>query len=484
LSSILPRVSHFARRHHLWRPDTRVIAAVSGGSDSVALLLLLHDLHARGALVLDAVAHLHHGIRSADADADEEFCRALAERLDVPFASARVDVPAAARLERRSIEVAARHARRRFLEQMRCVRAADCIATGHTQDDQAETVLLRMVRGAGLRGLGGIAPSRGGFVRPLLTCSRAELRAELTRRNQPWREDHTNADLSNPRNRLRHDVLPALARDFNPAVRAALARLADHARVDDDALTREAAAIALGTLRFDNSHTARLDARQLATIDAALRRRVVQQALETLGGRASFGAIDVAAIEDVLAGLRRAADLSGIRAEHSGDSVVLISKGSVRIPSPPFRFTLPVPGSVQAADAGWVLQAEGPRLRQTAVGVAAAPDSVEIEAAGLGTSLIVRSREPGDRMRPLGLGSYKKLQDVFVDRKIGRSERDRIPLVTDERGRIVWLAGHVLGEDFRVTDHTKAVIILKLRRIERLGNQPDRDDRDPTGRAS
>src|SRR5688500_11689687 len=162
--SILTRVSEFARRHALWRPETRAIAAVSGGSDSVALLLLLRDLHARGELVLDAVAHLNHMTRAEASNEDEAFCRELARSLALPFVTATIDVPAAARLQRQSIEVAAREARQQFFEDVLRARGATCVATAHTQDDQAETVLLRMVRGSGIRGLGGMAPARRGRV--------------------------------------------------------------------------------------------------------------------------------------------------------------------------------------------------------------------------------------------------------------------------------------------------------------------------------
>ena len=479
--SILRRVSRFARRHELWRPGTRLIAAVSGGADSVALLVLLNELHLRGDLVLDAVAHVHHGIRGRDADQDEAFCRELAGRLDRPFVCAHVDVPALARLRRQSNEVAGREARRDFFDSVRRDRDADVVATAHTQDDQAETVLLRLVRGSGVRGLGGIAPARAGIVRPLLACTRGELRAELMARGQTWCEDATNADLSNPRNRVRLELLPYLEQHFNPSVRAGLARLADLARADEAALDRQAAAATLHLLQIDESGLARLNAAGVLSLPEALSGRIVQRVLETLSAGAS-SAEDIAAILDVAANCRRAAELLGLRAEHSHGFVVLTKKGLAAGPARPFRLNLPIPGSVLGPDAGWILEAEGPCAR-AALLQARQPNQVEIEAAEMGTSLIVRSRQPGDWVRPLGATGRKKVQDVFVDRKVARPERDRVPLVTDDRGRIVWVAGHVLGQDFRVTDSTKAVIILKLRRLERLGTGPAAEPGDPAGRA-
>ena len=192
----------------MWRPGTRVVAAVSGGADSVALLLLLRDLHERGDVVLDCAAHLNHQIRGEAADADEAFCRALARELGVAIVTERVDVPALAREQRLSIEVAARNARREFLERVQTSRGADRIATAHTADDQAETVLLRLVRGAGTRGLGGIAPRRGVWIRPSLELSHAELRAELHQRDQSWRE---GCDQRRPRQSCgiaSHELVP------------------------------------------------------------------------------------------------------------------------------------------------------------------------------------------------------------------------------------------------------------------------------------
>ena len=471
-SDLLARVSRFARRHDLWQPTTRLVAAVSGGSDSVALAVLLCDLHQRRDLELVAIAHLNHGIRGADADEDQRFCEGVAAELGFPFETARVDVPALAQRQRLSIEVAGRRARQEFFREVLASRSADRLATAHTEDDQAETVLLRLIRGTGLKGLSGIAPARGPLIRPLLECSRRELQDELGRRHRTWREDSTNLDLSNPRNRLRLEVLPLLETHFNPSVRTSLKRLADHARADEMLLAREAAAATVTAVRLDSDGSVRLVESVLRQLPGAITRRVVQHALALASGANTPEADEVSAVQAVLMGEVAAAEILGVRAEHSGGCVVLVRSGSAPPPRP-FRFNLQVPGTVQAPDLSWVLEAEGPRARPAGtVGADSHTDSVtsvEIEARGLGPGLVVRSREPGDRIRPLGLGGRKKLQDVFVDRKVDRDERDRVPVITDERGKIVWVAGHVLSEEFRVTDQTKAVIILKLRRIERLG---------------
>ena len=323
--SLLNRIRTFAHRHALWRPDTRVIVALSGGSDSVALLLVLRDFASAGELALDTVAHLHHGIRGADADEDEAFCRDLCAGLNTPFVSARTDVPAAARTDGTSIEVSARRARLRFLEDIRVRCGADVIATAHTEDDQAETVLLRLVRGAGGRGLAGIAPRRDRLIRPLLTCTRDDLRSELRARGQTWREDSTNADLANPRNRVRHELLPYLATHFNPSVTRALARFAELARGDESWLTEIVDGLSRDVIRHEGN-ALRVDAAVLCGFPDGLARRVARHALEIANPGRSYGVEEIELVLAVAAGGRAAAEISGLRVELVGNSAVLIKR--------------------------------------------------------------------------------------------------------------------------------------------------------------
>jgi tRNA(Ile)-lysidine synthase len=442
---LLSHVRRYAARHALWEADTRVVAAVSGGSDSVAMLFLLHELHLRGELRLDRVAHLNHQIRP-EADEDEAFCRALAARLDVAFSSSRVDVPARARVARRSLEVTGRHVRRQYLDDVRRSCGADVIATAHTADDQAETVLLRLLRGSGSRGLAGIAPRRDRRVRPVLAITRSQLRRELESRGEVWREDASNEDLANRRNRVRHELLPYLAEHFNPSVRRALTRSAEIARAENAVLERLAVAASTTLVECDDD-TVTIDAEGLRCLPEGLQRRVVLHALAARRTRMPS-----------LADVERAVT----RMEHFRGKVVLVSTHDLPAEQPAgFNLDLPVPGWTQT-NGGWVVEAERFDSPQRHLPRA---DVAQIDAAAVVGGLTVRNRKPGDRLRPVGLGGRKKLQDVLVDRKVKRSERDTVPIVTDASDRIVWVAGHVVSEEFRVTERTKGVIILKLRRV-------------------
>ena len=226
---VIDRVRQFVRRHDLLGRDTRVLAAVSGGSDSVALAHILRELDAAGELRLAGLVHFNHQLRAAAAD-DERFVASLGESLGVPVLTDRADVATLARRERRSVENAGRAARHAFFERARSLAGADVIALGHTRDDQAETFLLRLTRGAGPRGLGGMYPRNGDIVRPLLDCRRGDLRKWLSTRTLPFVEDETNADVSIPRNRVRAELLPLLEARFNRGIVDVLADEADLAR--------------------------------------------------------------------------------------------------------------------------------------------------------------------------------------------------------------------------------------------------------------
>jgi tRNA(Ile)-lysidine synthase len=302
----------------LLRPGQRVCVAVSGGADSTALLLALAEAN-RGLFqpekaplgVVLTAAHVHHGLRGAEADADEGFLRELCERLGVPLIVFRVDTPARQAAEREGLEEAARELRYESLGGLMTSGAVDVVATAHTLDDQAETVMMKLLRGAWTEGLGGISPVKQGegkegrakteegrVVRPLLGVRRSEVEAYLRERDQPWRDDSSNLDTSLTRNRVRHQLMPLL-RAFNPAVDASLAAMAEIAR-DDEAFWRaEVARVlpqvllpgkpvrgggrAVGTTVGEQSCA--VEIARLAAMPAALRRRVVRALAVTAGLR-------------------------------------------------------------------------------------------------------------------------------------------------------------------------------------------------------
>jgi tRNA(Ile)-lysidine synthase len=460
VAQTIDRVRGFAARHRLWEPGARVVAAVSGGSDSVALAFVLQVLAARGELVFAGLAHLHHHLRGDEADGDAAFCRALADRLEVPAVIGDAAVRDEAKEHGVSIEVAGRHARQRFFREALASIKGDRIAVAHTRDDQAETVLLRLARGAGTGGLGGMAPRRDHMIRPLLDLTRAELQDVLRERNEAWREDATNRDVAIPRNLIRHEVMPRL-RAVNAQADAALARAAELLRGDEEFLERLANAAFLRSVETDEGgETVTVAIDEFLKLPTALARRVARYALETANPSRSYGLEEVDDFRRVAAA-EVTGDLPELKVERFPGKVVLVKRG-VRPSVDSFELRLDIPGTVEAPRGAWIVTAEGPAAKPDTI--VSSPSQVVLDARELGSHLIVRYRRPGDRMHPLGAPGRKKVQDVLVDRKVPRDDRDHVPIVTTEQGEIVWVAGEVLADPFRVTPLTTSVVILTLRR--------------------
>jgi tRNA(Ile)-lysidine synthase len=473
MALLLERVRQTIRKHALACAETRVLVAISGGPDSVALAHLLLALQETGDLLVAGFAHFNHQLRGADADADEAFCRTLAAALGVPIEVGRDDVAAAASATGRSTEDMARELRYTFLEEAADRRGANAIAIGHSLDDQAETFLLRLIRGAGTRGLGSIRPRAGRVIRPLLEVPRADLRQYLAAHSLPFRTDATNADVSIPRNRVRHELIPYLEREFSPGISRVLAREAALAREDEDRLHHEAIDLARSIVLTITDEQTELDALALRALPQALAARVAHQALTRQAGDRFIGFDHVDRLLQLADG--DAVDLPGQRAVRRGGRIVLgrpARRGRDERGENSFRVSLSIPGEVTLGNQGWAVSAERvdsvDSMKDGGPGPARGGE-VFVAAEPLALPLAIRSRRRGDRFAPLGLGHRKKLQDFLVDRKIPREMRDSLPLVVDGQDRIVWVVGQSVAEDFRVTEPSRGVILLKARRLGGLG---------------
>jgi tRNA(Ile)-lysidine synthase len=468
VSPLSGEVLRVIRAHALAGADDRIAVAVSGGADSVALLWLLRDLEAAAELpgALAGVIHVNHGLRGAEADRDEAFCRALAERLGLPFEGARADVAVLARDARRSIEATARDVRYAFFLEAAARLGATRVATAHTLDDQAETVLLRLLRGAGGRGLGGVRMRRGPFIRPLLTCRREDVRRYLTARGEGFCEDSSNASLTIPRNRVRHRLLPVID-EIAPGGIEALARFAQLAAADEiyleGVVSEQAGSVVLST---ESGVQLKRDA--LGHLPKAIARRMVRRALEHVEPARAFSARHVEAVlglalEGADAGHL---DVPGVAVNRRGAEIVLKTRTGPPLRAKEFSVELPVPGRADVPEANVAVTAtvyeEAPPLEHGGWG---GGDVAVLQASALALPLTVRSRKTGDRLRPFGGAGRRKLQDLLVDRKVPRDARDRVPIVVDAQGRIVWVAGVTIDEACRVTAPEAGVVVLKLRKV-------------------
>jgi tRNA(Ile)-lysidine synthase len=469
MESLAERVLVFVRQRRLIPAGGRVLVAVSGGGDSVALLCLLAELAERGSVTLAGVAHFNHRLRLRASDEDERFCRNLAARFDLPCVVESRDVAEMARSERISVEAAGHRARYAFFDRAADRLGAARVALGHTIDDQAETFLLRLLRGAGTAGLSAIRPRASVVVRPLLGVTRAELRAYLAQKRMAFREDPSNLDLRVPRNRIRHDLLPYL-REYTPRVVEVLAREAEIARADAEWLAHAANELGSGLVKSTTTG-AEVDAAGMAGLHPALGRRIARDALGRVSGR-EVGFDHIERFRRLATDATGRVDFPGCRAERLEGVIRLtprVGRGRVARVEP-FTYRLEVPGEVSVPEAGVAISAEPvepgcpPSTAWRNIDGKPATDRAVAEVAA--GPLSVRNWRPGDRIRPLGLhGHSKKLQDVFVDRKVSRDERARTPVVLDASNRIVWVVGQAVSDDFRVTGDAASVLVLKVRNL-------------------
>jgi tRNA(Ile)-lysidine synthase len=483
--SLARRVLRGLRRRELLHDAERVALALSGGSDSVALVWLLQEMASAGHIAVAGLVHLNHGLRGEESNGDEVFCRALAARIGWPIDVEEIDAAALARAQSQSVETAGRAARYRFFEAAAQRLGADVVMTGHTLDDQAETVLLRLLRGAGTRGLGGVRPRRGPYVRPLLDVRRAELRQYLVDRGESFRDDSSNRDLSVPRNRIRHELMPVISRLAPGGVRA-LARVAALARDDEDFLQKAAIEAGRSLVLSDEARrvaqappasTLRIDCRMFAVLPPALGRRVVRELLLRAAPGATFSARHIEAVRELAFADKSNGhlDLPGLAVERRAGVLSISSRAGAATPNPAgrrrrltsagpgqgARRPLEVPGAVEMPEAGVTIAAS------MQVGESAVPPGTDkrvamLQASSLMLPLAVRTRRPGDRFRPLGAPGRRKLQDLLVDRKVPREAREIVPLVVDAADRIVWVVGVAIAEECRVTSPGAGVVILKV----------------------
>jgi tRNA(Ile)-lysidine synthase len=466
--SLIDSVRRTVWKYRLLPAGSRVAVALSGGADSVALLHVLLDLAKEESFHVIGVLHLNHVLRGAESDADELFCRQVASSLGLPARIGRVDVAARARAARVSVEQAGHIARHEFFDCAAAELGATRVAVAHTKDDQAETFLLRLLRGAGPRGLGGISPEWGIVTRPFIHTSRADVRAFVQARGLAFREDASNGDVAIPRNRVRHELLPLLERRFAPGIVDILDREAAIARDDAECL-EEAARSAGARLVSRTARGVEIDADALVREPRALARRVIRIAQQMAAGErfVGFDAVE-AVLRFAVSKSTGQLDLPGHRVNRRAGALVLSTSRGREKPAAAadFSYQLEVPGRVVVPEAACAISAVTHKIRYRGSvaefwGPGADRDQVVVEAGRLAGPLAVRNRRPGDRFRPLGLGGRKKLQDLFVDAKIDRFDRQVTPVIVDSSGRIVWVAGHALAEEFRVTDTTRDVVILK-----------------------
>ncbi len=460
---LIHRVRSTLSAYHMAREGDLLVVAVSGGADSVCLLDVLTRLSKDLGLEL-VVAHFDHGLRGEEDASDTRFVEDLARERGLVF-----DTERAAHSLRDldgSLEERAREARYAFLDRIRERHRARAVATAHTLDDQAETVLMRFLRGAGPAGLAAIPPVRApGIIRPLIRVRRRDIEHYLRERGMRWRTDPSNLQPCHLRNRLRQEILPLLL-DYQPRLVEHLGELADQMREEDTLLDTLAEEWVDAHSVAGETGELVLQRIPLAELPAAFRRRVIRQALErTAGGLRGIQRGHVASAEALLFGNRPQAgvDLPGGRcARRSYDQLVFGPRR--REDRPDYCVRLPCPGEHAVEAAGLSVRLEE-KPRHAVRLLDGAPWTAFLDAGLIRYPLDLRPWRAGDRFMPLGMQGQRKVKDFLIDRKVPREERVRIPLLISD-GKPVWLCGQRIDERFKVTEKTDRVLEV---RIEPLG---------------
>jgi len=459
---LLDAVRSAIRRYSMIERGDRVVIAVSGGADSMALLFALHSLSSDLDCEL-AVAHLDHGLRPSSA-ADARFVEEQAASLGLPVMSERCDVLGEAAARRQGIEEAARGVRRTFLARVAAEWGASRVALGHTADDQAETVLFRLARGTGWDGLCGMAPVSGPIIRPLLFLTRGEVRQFAADQGIPWREDETNGDVSFARNRIRERVLPELAA-INPDVVRSIARFADIAgdmrgieqyvvdRLWDDVCESE------------DSGSLRLVRPRVVTLPPSVQSVVLREAMRRArGDLCGLGRSHVAAARRLAAGEAERGEL------HLPRLRLLVSRGSIdflaadrRPPAGPWLIALPL-GRTTVATAGLSVEISLAARDEIPTTPTGNPWEEVADADAVRFPLVARGRRDGDRFAPLGMGRDVRLKSFLINARVPVVERDHLALVCDQE-KIVWVAGVRLSDRVKLRDSTQRVLVMRAEEV-------------------
>ncbi|MGB9793129.1 MAG: tRNA lysidine(34) synthetase TilS [Thermacetogeniaceae bacterium] len=460
------KVLAFIESRRLLRPGMKVVVGVSGGVDSVALL---HVLKEATTLSLSLhVAHLNHLLRP-EAGEEARFVRSLARSWGIPVTTGYADVRRIAAAKKTSVEAAGRIARYSFLRHVARMVGADRIAVAHHADDRVETILLNILRGTGPSGLSGIPVRNGNVVRPLLCVTRAEIEGYCREAGLKWCVDPSNLSTDYQRNKIRHILLPLLRKEFNPRVEEALLRLAEIVEEEDLFLSEYALRVGRRLVKKRGKRELRLDLSRFLRLPRPLQRRLLRSAVVAVaGGLKDFGYIHVEDSIRLLSEGGVGAEVHlpcGVRVRKSYRDFAVFKGEMAPEKRPPVERRIAVPGTTELPELGFTVFAQiverdgGGRLDLP--DFSGSPWVAFFDYDELRLPLFVRTRRPGDRIRPFGMEGSKKLKKLFGDLKIPLEERDRIPLVASD-GEIYWVVGCRRSRDALVTPETRRVLVLRF----------------------
>jgi tRNA(Ile)-lysidine synthase len=471
---IVRTVKQAIAEHSMFQAGDRVLVGVSGGPDSVALLHLLETLAPLFSFRL-AIAHLNHCLRKKESDRDAEFVRKLAQKLNLPVYSEKIDVHHYKRQHKLSLEEAARQVRYTFFNQVAKENGFNKIALGHQYDDNAELILMFFLRGSGPLGLSGIPAARDDkIVRPLINLRRSEIIDYLTEKKLEYVSDTSNTDLHHQRNKLRHDLIPNILASYNPRISETLNRLAAVMRSEDEWLDALVEPMFQQHLLHKDDLGIQLSLEEFDRLPGAAQRRLIRRAILTVKGdlrRITYthvAAVIRLANTGPITGSLDLPDGIMIQRNHRVLSIVKV-RHDLRprgndLPNricPAYEYVLDAPGSVH-------IQETGDTIKFVEIDIDEIPDFCQtgqqlafFDINKVRFPLIVRNFRPGDRFSPLGMTGTQKLKKFFINNKISRELRTKCPLVVSNHS-IIWVAGHRINNSVKIGTETRAVLRAEL----------------------
>lgn len=487
-AGLLEQVRKDIERENLLYPGVKIVVGVSGGADSVCLLKVLLELKKDYGTGLMAV-HVNHGLRGEEADRDQEFVENLCRQWSVPLKTYFVNIRKLSEKLRISEEEAGRTARYRILENVLRKTGYDLVAVAHNMEDQAETVMMNILRGAGIDGLCGMPVKRGKIIRPLLNVSRREIEKYLRENNISFCIDSTNRGVEYTRNRIRNQLFPKIGELFGIDPVNQLVRLSRSASADRDYLEETAGRLYMEALVSESDGIV-LSTEKLRNLPDAMVKRIIRIAWERINNsRKNLEAVHADQVTDLCRSGLTGKEIHlpcGFSASISYDRLILKKRGKNIIR--PFSYPVEKEGRTVVTEANGALDSRV-LTREEFVEKGWSVKNKEssnvqfFDLDKLGNDVVIRSRKAGDRIRPYSgktgtqgfIAGEKKLKEFFIDKKIPAEERDRIPLVASG-DRIAWIIGMRTSEEFRVREDTKNILMLKWHNIEKEGEQEYAED--------
>lgn len=455
----LDKIKKTIERYQLIETGDKIVVAVSGGPDSVCLLHLLYTLKDIYGIKLFG-AHLNHNFRGIEAQKDAQYVHNLCEELGIMSFVKSIDVPSMAKESGYTLEEAGRIMRYRFFDEVSEKSGANKISVAHNLNDQAETLLMRLIRGTGIQGLTAIHHKRGRIIRPLLDTSREDIEAYCQYHNLKPRLDHTNLETIYHRNKIRLNLIPTI-QEYNSNIVETLAKTAEILKQDSDYIDQQAYELYNQLVMKQSKTRINIPIDRIEVIHPALQSRIFRLAVEELVGRREAIEykhiqllLDIALTDKTGKRIQLPMSITAIRSYNQ----LQLTTDTV-IEDTPFLYNLNHEGTTNIPEISATIQCSI-ISRENLTDIPRQSNVKAIDYDKLKGNLSIRNRKEGDRFWPLGLKGTKKLKDFFIDYKVDREKRDKIPLVCDEE-EIIWVVGYRISEKYKITKETSRVLIME-----------------------